>query len=125
VWAAGLIFKCRPARDKVSKLKVISAHVLICNHKTCLKQGGKASAKALKHAIRERGLKERVMVTKVKCLDQCGRGPVLVVYSEGVWYGDVDKECAREIVTEHLEKGQAIEKRVLRDMRDREAGAKE
>jgi (2Fe-2S) ferredoxin len=107
----------------VSKLKVISAHVLVCNNKTCLKQGGKASAKALKHAVRERGLKKQVMVTKVKCLDQCGRGPVVVVYPEGIWYGGVDEECAREIVTEHLEKGLAVEKRVLRDMRDREADA--
>ncbi|HEV7843386.1 MAG TPA: (2Fe-2S) ferredoxin domain-containing protein [Pyrinomonadaceae bacterium] len=108
----------------MSKLRKISAHVLVCNHKTCLKQGAKASAKILKHAVRERGLKGQVMVTKVKCLDQCGRGPVVVVYPEGVWYGGVDKECARRIVTEHLETGQAIGKRVLRDMRDRETDAK-
>lgn len=107
----------------MSKLKVISAHVLICNHKNCLKQGAKGSAKALKRAVRERDLKKQVMVTKVKCLDQCGRGPVVVVYPEGVWYGGVDEECAREIVSEHLEKGLAVENRVLRDMRDREAGA--
>jgi (2Fe-2S) ferredoxin len=107
----------------VSKLRKISAHVLVCNHKTCLKQGAKASIKALKRAVRECDLKEQVMVTKVKCLDQCGRGPVVVVYPEGVWYGGVDEERAREIVTKHLEKGQAVEKRVLRDMRDREAGA--
>jgi sirohydrochlorin cobaltochelatase len=102
---------------RVSKLKRISTHILVCRHKTCLKQGGKASAKALKRALRERGLREQVMITKVKCLDQCGRGPVMVVYPEGVWYGGVDEQTARQIVTEHLEQGRAIEKRVLRDMR--------
>jgi (2Fe-2S) ferredoxin len=102
----------------VSKLRKISAHVLVCRHKTCLKQGGKRSARALKRALKERGLRDEVMVTKVKCLDQCGRGPVMVVYPEGVWYGGVDKECAHKIVTEHLEKGLTVEKRVLRDMRE-------
>lgn len=60
------------------------------------------------------------MITKVKCLDQCGRGPVMVVYPDGVWYGGVDEETAREIVKEHLEAGHAVGKRVLHDMRDGE-----
>jgi sirohydrochlorin cobaltochelatase len=106
----------------VSKLKKISHHVLVCNHKTCLKQGGKAAAKSLKRAIKDCGLSDEVMVTKVKCLDQCGRGPVMVVYPEGVWYGGVDEESARGIVTEHLEKGLALEERILRDMREAEDG---
>jgi sirohydrochlorin cobaltochelatase len=104
----------------VSKLRKISAHVLVCRHKTCLKQGGKASSKALKRAVKEHGLRERVMITKVKCLNQCGRGPVMVVYPEGVWYGNVDEEAARKIVTEHLEQGSAVAPIVLRDMRDNE-----
>lgn len=58
------------------------------------------------------------MITKVKCLDQCGRGPVMVVYPEGVWYGDVDEASARLIVREHLEKGHAVESKILHDMRE-------
>jgi (2Fe-2S) ferredoxin len=106
------------ASNAVSKLEKISAHVLVCTHKTCLRQGGKASAKALKRTLKERDLLAQVMITKVKCLDQCGRGPVMVVYPEGVWYGGVDEECAREIVREHLEKGRVVEKRVLHEMRE-------
>lgn len=108
----------------MSKLRKINAHVLVCHHKTCLKQGGKASSKALKRALKERNLRERVMITKVKCLDQCGRGPVMVVYPEGVWYGGVDEAAARLIVTEHLEKGRAVAPIVLRDMRDAEGERK-
>ena len=102
----------------MSKLKKIGAHVLVCKHKTCLRQGGKASARALKRALKEQDLSGRVMVTKVKCLDQCGRGPVMVVYPDGVWYGGVDEEAARRIVAEHLAEGRAVEAKVLRDMRD-------
>jgi len=102
----------------VTKLKKIGAHVLVCKHKTCLRQGGKASARALKRALKEHDLSGRVMVTKVNCLDQCGRGPVVVVYPDGVWYGRVDEEAARRIVAEHLGEGRAVEEKVLRDMRD-------
>ena len=109
------------APDWVSKLKKIGSHVLVCKHKTCLRQGGKAAARALKRAIKESELGGRVLVTKVNCLDQCGRGPVMVVYPDGVWYGGVDEERAREIVAEHLAEGRVVEGRVLRDMRDAEA----
>jgi sirohydrochlorin cobaltochelatase len=105
----------------VSKLKKISAHVLVCKHKTCLRQGAKASAKALKRALKEQDLRGQVMITKVNCLDQCGRGPVMVVYPDGVWYGGVDEETAREIVTEHLEEGRVVEKRVLHEMHGKDA----
>jgi len=101
----------------VSKLKKIGAHVLVCKHKTCLRQGGKASARALKRELKEQDLDGRVMITKVKCLKQCGRGPVTVVYPDGVWYGGVDEETARRIVSEHLAEGRAVEEKVLRDMR--------
>jgi len=100
----------------LSKLKKISTHVLVCKHKTCFKQGGKEAAKELKHALKEQGLTARVMVTKVDCLDQCGRGPIMVVYPDGIWYGGVDEECARRIVTEHIEEGHAVEGNILHDM---------
>ena len=102
----------------MSKLKKIGAHVLVCKHKTCVRQGGKASARALKRALHEQDLSGRVMITKVKCLDQCGRGPVMVVYPDGVWYGRVDEEAARHIVAEHLGEGHVVREKVLRDMRD-------
>ena len=92
--------------------------MLVCKHKTCLDEGGKAAARALKRELREQELAGRVMVTKVKCLDQCGRGPVMVVYPDGVWYGRVDEEAARRIVTEHLTEGRVVREKVLRDMRD-------
>jgi (2Fe-2S) ferredoxin len=95
--------------------------VLVCAHKTCRRQGAKASLKELRRAIKAHDLRGAVMVTKVKCLDQCGRGPVMAVYPEGVWYGGVDETRAREIVAEHLAAGRpARGAKILRDMRDDE-----
>jgi len=89
------------------------AHVLVCAHKDCRKDGGDAVAKELKHAIRDENLRSRVMLTETDCLDRCGHGPIVVVYPEGVWYGEVDKTCARAIIKEHIAGGGAIESRVL------------
>ncbi|MBD0325319.1 MAG: (2Fe-2S) ferredoxin domain-containing protein [Pyrinomonadaceae bacterium] len=103
----------------MSRLKKVNAHVLACEHKTCRRQGGKAALKELKRAIKEQGLRGSMMVTKVKCLDQCGRGPVMVVYPEGVWYGGVDKDGARAIVAAHASaNGASADVKILRDMRD-------
>jgi (2Fe-2S) ferredoxin len=93
--------------------------VLVCAHKTCRGQGGKGVLKELKRVIREQDLRESVLVTKVKCLDQCGRGPVLVVYPDGVWYGGVDQQSARAIVSAHFSAGHRLTTlKILRDMRE-------
>jgi sirohydrochlorin cobaltochelatase len=103
----------------VSRLKRINAHVLVCAHKTCRQQGAKGVLKELKRAVKEQDLRESVMITKVKCLDQCGRGPVVVVYPDGVWYGGVDEAGARRIVRERLAAGDSsTDVKILRDMRE-------
>jgi sirohydrochlorin cobaltochelatase len=108
----------------VPGLKKIRRHVLVCEHKDCLKRGGKESLRELKQALRDAGERERVLITKVDCLDQCDDGPVMVVYPEGVWYGEVDGRCAREIAEKHSGGGVAEGCRILRDMRG-DAGREE
>lgn len=103
----------------MSSLKKLKTHILVCSHKDCLNQGGKNSLKELKHALKERDLREHVLITKVDCLDQCGRGPVMVVYPDGVWYGGVDEKRARAIVEKHFDKGSDVKGlKVLHDMHD-------
>jgi (2Fe-2S) ferredoxin len=102
----------------VGKLKDIRAHVLVCAHDSCEDDGAKAAAKELKRALKERGLRDRVLVTKVDCLDQCGDGPVMVVYPEGVWYGRVGPADARGIADGLAPGGRAsCGARVLHDLR--------
>jgi (2Fe-2S) ferredoxin len=69
----------------------------------------------LKRLVAEAGLGGRVRVNKSGCLDQCGHGPMVVVYPDGVWYWGVRPEDADEIVREHLLGGRPVARLVYRN----------
>ena len=43
--------------------------------------------------------------TLTDCLCFCVGGPVMVIYPEGVWYGEVTLEACEKIIEEHLVNG--------------------
>jgi len=49
-------------------------------------------------------------VNHAGCLDQCGHGPVVVVYPENVWYTHVSATDAEAIFAEHIVGGQPVER---------------
>ncbi len=49
-----------------------------------------------------------VRVNKSGCLDQCGHGPMVVVYPEGIWYSHVTLRDAQRIAKEHLLAGRVV-----------------
>ncbi|HEX7122842.1 MAG TPA: hypothetical protein VF178_10770 [Gemmatimonadaceae bacterium] len=56
----------------------------------------------LKKGVAECGLKGVVRVNQAGCMNQCGHGPMVVVYPDDVWYAAVDVAGARRILHEHL-----------------------
>lgn len=64
---------------------------------------------ALKTAVKDSGLKATVRVNHAGCMNQCGHGPMVVVYPEDVWYCGVDVHGAQRIVREHLAGGRVVE----------------
>ncbi len=51
---------------------------------------------------------QRVKVSTTPCMGVCMRGPILVIYPEGVWYHHVDEALIDRIVDEHLLAGQPV-----------------
>ncbi|WP_022824362.1 (2Fe-2S) ferredoxin domain-containing protein [Hymenobacter norwichensis] len=100
-------------------------HLFVCNAQKT--EVGKDVARALKTELKKQGLKSlftggqkhKTRVQTCSCLDQCkhckkGSGAAVVVYPDGVWYGDVKPKDAADIVREHLGEGSPV-KRLLLD----------
>lgn len=64
----------------------------------------------LKEAVAKAGLADRVRINRSGCFSQCGNGPMVVVYPEGVWYAAVSPADATEIVERHLMGGVPVER---------------
>ncbi len=88
-------------------------HVFVCTSGDwcpCQDGDGLGVHKALKKLVAEAGLKGKVRINQSGCLDQCGHGPMVVVYPDGVWYCGVQPEDAEEIVREHLIGGKPVKR---------------
>lgn len=83
-------------------------HLFICTGPTCSAEGAEESLQAMNQSLSKRGLCRGVRVTLARCLGQCGNGPIMVIYPEGVWYGHVGPREAEEIVRDHLMNGKPV-----------------
>lgn len=85
-------------------------HVFVCTYgKTCAKQGAELVHETLKRGVKEAGLKGLVRVNHAGCMNQCGHGPMVVVYPSDTWYARVTPEAARRICHDHLVGGRPVE----------------
>lgn len=69
----------------------------------------------LKSRVKEHALNGRVRINHSGCVDQCGYGPIVVVYPENVWYWGVTPDDVDEIVREHLIGGRPVERLIYRN----------
>lgn len=98
-------------------------HIFICTNKRpvgnprgcCDPEGLGELQLAFKRKLAEKGLKSSVRANKAGCLDQCEHGPNVVVYPEGVWYGNVNFEDVAEIVESHIINGVPVARLVMRE----------
>lgn len=105
--------------DDTKQPPVFKKHVFVCvSGKTCPGQGGIEVCDTMRKEIAERGLKKQIRINKAGCFDQCGNGPMIVVYPEGVWYAHVKPEDCKEIVESHLLQDRPVT-RLLYDGRGR------
>ena len=84
-------------------------HVFVCTSgKTCPLANSAAVHATLKREVAAAGIRDTVRVNHSGCMNQCGHGPMVVVYPEDIWYAGVDEHGARRIVSEHLIGGRVV-----------------
>ncbi len=101
----------------------VSHHLLLCATPSkplcCDPALGAVTWERLKLLVRTLGLEDsnrpegRVLRTKADCLRVCEGGPILLIWPDGILYGDVTPERVERIVREHILEGRPIEPWIL------------
>lgn len=87
-------------------------HVFVCTQGPYCSVDGDTDAlfRRLKKRVAAGGGGDEIRVNRAGCFNQCGHGPMVVVYPEGVWYGSLSLADADAIVDEHLLGGRPVER---------------
>ena len=98
----------------------VSHHLLLCATATKAKCCDPALGAQLKSVVRELNLEntERpegiVLRSKADCLRVCERGPILLVWPDGIWYADVSPDRVKRIIEQHIIGQQPVEEWILK-----------
>jgi len=105
----------------------IKHHVFVCNGKSCSAVGSADVKAEFELILKEKDLRQgkeskgrnpmgEIVLTDCSSVGFCSIGPAVLVYPEGIWYAQVQPEDVREIIEEHLEKGNVVERLALIDL---------
>ncbi len=102
----------------------VKRQVFVCNGKSCSALGSAEVKAAFSKQLEAKGLRQgkeskgrnptgEVVLTDCGSVGLCTVGPAVLIYPEGIWYGQVTVDDVPEIIEEHIEKGKIVERLAL------------
>ena len=103
----------------------IKHHVFVCGGKSCSKVGASDVKEAFVQELEARDLRYgkeskgrnpegTILLTDCGSMGFCSIGTAVMVYPEGVWYGQVRAADVVEIIEKHLLGGEVVERLALK-----------
>lgn len=84
--------------------------LLVCGDTGCRAANSMPIINSLKEEIKNAGLENVVSVSLTGCFGFCAQGPIVKVHPDNVFYVKVTDDDAKEIVQEHLVKGNIVDR---------------
>ena len=66
------------------------------------------------HELNKNNLNHEVRANKSGCLSECGIGPIVVIYPQGIWYKNVTLNDVSEIIKETIINDKIIERLLIK-----------
>lgn len=85
-------------------------HIFICENLRPENSGGASCGvhktsefrAKMKASLQQKGLHKQYRVNRSGCLGQCAKGPVMVIYPQGLWYSGFSASDVDEIIEESV-----------------------
>jgi (2Fe-2S) ferredoxin len=111
----------------------IKRHIFVCNGKSCSAVGSSSVKAEFERILESKGLRQgkeskgrnplgEVVLTDCGSVGFCSIGTAVLVYPEGVWYGQVRADDVPEIIEEHIENGRIVERLALINLSKNDSG---
>ncbi len=98
------------ARKAAMKTSAYKNQVLICGGTGCHSNSSAKIMEEFKVQLKAKGLENDVLLVMTGCFGLCAAGPVVIVYPEDAFYSMITVEDVKEIVEEHIVKGNIVDR---------------
>jgi NADH:ubiquinone oxidoreductase subunit F (NADH-binding)/(2Fe-2S) ferredoxin len=102
-------------RDKNEITSVERTNIMVCGGTGCLSGESEKVIKNLELILKARGYEKEVKIIKTGCFGFCEQGPIVKIEPDNVFYVRVGPKDAKDIIDEHIIKGNVVERLLYRE----------